>query len=99
MAVGTSLREEHTAGGSRPQAMTGSSKGGGIEPDVAILPANVTEAQIMTLTDEDFARALKTSPMWKRQFESNQKNPTKKHVVICCCKLNNTRDCDEHLFG
>ena len=19
--------------------------------------------------------------------------------VVCCCKLNNSRDCDEHLFG
>ena len=22
-----------------------------------------------------------------------------KTVVVCCCKLNNTRDCDKHLFG
>ena len=21
------------------------------------------------------------------------------HIVVCCCKLNNTRDCDEHFFG
>ena len=20
-------------------------------------------------------------------------------IVVCCCKLNNTQDCDEHLFG
>ena len=24
---------------------------------------------------------------------------TVKTCVVCCCKLNNTRDCDEHLFG
>ena len=60
------------------------------EHDMAILLFKSSEFRI---------RIHLNTGLWLGSVFRSHSTREKDSVVVCCCKLNNTRDCDEHLFG
>ena len=70
----------------------------------------VVETGLGSDPDQTFQPVYITSdPSGGHQLKSDFEAKVRQHIyihchrskncVVCCCKLNNTRDCDDHLFG
>ena len=45
------------------------------------------------------AQSQNENPLQLLFIENYDNSGDMNTIVVCCCKLKNTRDCDEHLFG